>query len=186
MDINAYVSKNGKLQPFSLNISKPERLNDEKSQEFHEFFCIVTIPTFFTKQKVIYGSDESGTLENVYIFLKALLQDLVLVDEHGEPIEVPWSQIELSEELDNKERNDIGVVACLVNTEDGALRLVFDDVKSKSKVTPQQWTTDCLFTWVDLDIEKVISHELTDKQYEEIGFNLVARLVTSLKTQQRQ
>jgi hypothetical protein len=186
MDINAYVSKDGKLQPFTLNITKPERVSDEESLEFREFYSIVTIPTIFKKQKVIYGTDEDTTLENTYTFIKALLQDLVLLDEHGEPIDVPWSHVKLSKELDNKERHDIGVVACLVKTEDGALRLVFDDVKSKTKVAPQQWTTECLFTWVDLDFEKVVAHELTDKQYEEIGFNLVARLVASMKTQQRQ
>ncbi len=185
MDINAYVSKDGKLQPFTLNITKPERVSGEESLDFREFYCIVTIPTMFKKQKVIYGTDEDATFDNTYTFIKALLQNLVLVDEHGEPIDVPWSHIKLSEELDNKERNDIGVVACLVKT-DGALRLVFDDVKSKSKTIPQKWTTECLFTWVDLDFEKVVGHELTDKQYEEIGFNLVARLVASMKTQHRQ
>jgi hypothetical protein len=186
MDVNAYVSKDGKLQPFALNITKPERVTEEESLEFREFYCIVTIPSIFKKQKVIYGADEDAALENAYTFIKALLQDLVLVDEHGVHIDVPWSHIKLSEELDNKERNDIGVVACLVKTENGALRLLFDDVKSKSKVIPQQWTTECLFTWIDLDFEKVMGHELTDKQYEEIGFNLVARLVASMKTQHRQ
>jgi len=183
MEINAYVLKDGKLQPFRMSITSPEPVNDEECSDQSEFYCIVTIPTIFTKQKVIYGLDENGASENAYTFIKALLQGLVLVNERGEPIDVPWSHIELSEKMDNLERNDIGVVACLVNTDEGALRLVFDDVKSDSKKFPQQWKSESLFTWIDIDIDKVMGHELTDKQYEEIGFNLVARLVASIKTQ---
>lgn len=182
MDINAYVLKDGKLQLFRISITSPEPVNDKECTDESEFYCIVTIPTIFTKQKFIYGLDESGALENAYTFIKALMQGLQLVNERGEPIDVPWSHIELGEKLDNLERHNIGVVACLISNDDGTLRLVFDDVKSDSDKFPQQWKSESLFTWVDMDIDKARGHELTDKLYEEIGFNLVARLVSSIKT----
>lgn len=77
--------------------------------------------------------------------------------------------------FDPKQRAPEGVVSCLL-IKDGEARLIFDDVIAEEEGNPTSWRHRTLFTWNDYSAEKVLDSKLTDERYQEIGFNLMARL----------
>ncbi len=83
--------------------------------------------------------------------------------------------------FDPKQRAPEGVVAYLLIKDDEA-RLIFDDVIAEGERNPKSWKYRTLFTWNDYSAEKVLDSELSDEQYQEIGFNLMARLGAIHKT----
>lgn len=83
--------------------------------------------------------------------------------------------------VDDKKRTKDGVVACL-RVEDKEARLIFDDVESDETTNPISWSYRAFFTWNTYELEKVLKSDLTDEQYQEIGFNLMARLGAIHKT----
>jgi len=87
-------------------------------------------------------------------------------------------------EMDDKKRATDGVVAC-IRDEGDKLRLIFDDVESENAVNPISWSFHTFYTWNTYEKEKVLESELTDEQYQEIGFNLMARLGAIYKTTRR-
>jgi hypothetical protein len=84
-------------------------------------------------------------------------------------------------ELDDKKRALDGVVACL-RDEGDKVRLIFDDVESDTQENPISWHFHTFFTWTTFDKEKVLESELTNEQYADIGFNLMARLAAIYRT----
>jgi hypothetical protein len=84
-------------------------------------------------------------------------------------------------EMDDRKRAADGVVAC-IRDEGDKIRLIFDDVESKTEENPISWDFHTFYTWNTYVKEKALGSELTDEQYQEIGFNLMARLVAIHKT----
>ena len=87
-------------------------------------------------------------------------------------------------EMDDRKRAADGVVAC-IRDEGDKLRLIFDDVESKTLENPISWDFHTFYTWNTYDKEKFLESELTDEQYQEIGFNLMARLGAIYKAKNR-
>jgi hypothetical protein len=87
-------------------------------------------------------------------------------------------------EMDDRKRARDGVVAC-IRDEGDRIRLIFDDVESEKAENPTSWKFHTFFTWNTYDKTKVLESELTDEQYQEIGFNLMTRLGAIYKTKTR-
>lgn len=83
--------------------------------------------------------------------------------------------------FDPEKRPPEAVVACLL-VKEGEARLIFDDVMAENGKASTSWTFRTHFTRNDYDAKKVLDSELTDEQYQEIGFNLMARLGAIYKT----
>ncbi len=78
-------------------------------------------------------------------------------------------------DLDDKKRSKDGVVAC-IRDEGHKLRLIFDDVESENNINPISWDFRTFYTWTTFNKEKLLECNLTDDQYRDIGFTLMARL----------
>ena len=83
--------------------------------------------------------------------------------------------------MDDRKRATDGVVAC-IRDEGDKLRLIFDDVESETEENPISWAFRTFYTWNTYEKVKVLESDLTDEQYQEIGFNLMARLGANYKT----
>ena len=86
---------------------------------------------------------------------------------------------------DYKARSHYGVVSCLQLLETGEVRLVFDDVCSKTDYWPQMWQSHWFFTQKDFDGQKFLTCELSKEELANIGLALVARL-SALATNEQQ
>jgi hypothetical protein len=82
---------------------------------------------------------------------------------------------------DDGRRSNVGVVASVVATEGGRIRLCFDDVAAKSTSWPQEWRTNAHFTSLECDAEAVLSINLSEQQLADIGLALVSRLAALSK-----
>jgi len=69
-----------------------------------------------------------------------------------------------------------GIVATLIEAEDGQSKIVFDDVAATPD-TEKTWKHNVLYTWHVFDDSSLNEMKLTDKQYQDIGVALVARLL---------
>ena len=78
-------------------------------------------------------------------------------------------------EMDDRKRATDGVVAC-IRDEGDKIRLIFDDVESVGEENPKSWKFRTFYTWNAYDKEKLLESRLTDEQYQDIGFHLMARL----------
>ena len=70
-----------------------------------------------------------------------------------------------------------GVVAYIEDTENGGIKLVFDDVHSNDAKNPKKWDHEVFFTSNNYDQEKLKGMELSKEQYAEIGENIIIRLL---------
>ena len=80
-------------------------------------------------------------------------------------------------DVDDTTRSQKGVVACLRDMGNGTSKLILDDVMSDSLTNPIAWSFDCFYTsrdYSDPDLEQM---NLSDREYQRIGENLVARLL---------
>jgi len=87
-------------------------------------------------------------------------------------------------EMDDKKRASDGVVAC-IRDEGDKVRLIFDDVESRIHENPISWDFRTFFTWNTYDKEKFFEAELSDEQYQDIGFTLIARLAAIYKVRKK-
>lgn len=83
-----------------------------------------------------------------------------------------------------KPRAYFGVVSCLRLLESGEVRLIFDDVCSRTDHWPQEWQSHWPFTQNDFEGKEFLASDLSEEQLAHIGRILVARL--SALTQNRQ
>jgi hypothetical protein len=84
-----------------------------------------------------------------------------------------------------KPRSHYGVVSCLQLLETGEVRLILDDVCSKTASWPQSWQSHCPFTQHDFEGKTFLDSELSEEQLAHIGRTLVARL-SALATNRQQ
>jgi hypothetical protein len=84
-----------------------------------------------------------------------------------------------------KPRSHYGVVSCLKLLENGEVRLILDDVCSKTDYWPQEWQSHWLFTQKDFEGKQFLAGELSEEQFAHIGRILVARL-SALTTNKQQ
>jgi hypothetical protein len=80
-------------------------------------------------------------------------------------------------ETDDGVRSGVGVIACLRPAGKGQTRLVFDDAKSDHPNNPGAWKPERLFTWNQYNSEQLKELQLTEKEFAQIGENLVMRLL---------
>ena len=85
-------------------------------------------------------------------------------------------------EIDNRVRNTVGIVACVVETEDSKVRVVFDQVCTDREELPQRWNTDSFYTFQTYDKDYLLDLHLSEKELADIGLTLVARLAALSKT----
>ncbi len=79
---------------------------------------------------------------------------------------------------DDKIRSKLGLVACLRDMGNGSSRIFMDDVKSNKLELPINWQHDYFYTFTpELDNETIESMMLTDKEFQNIGEAVVARLL---------
>jgi hypothetical protein len=78
---------------------------------------------------------------------------------------------------DDAIRSQRGVVACLRDMGDGTARLILDDATSDSLTNPIAWSFDAFYTWHDYSDADLDRMKLSDREYQLIGQNLVARLL---------
>ena len=92
--------------------------------------------------------------------------------------EIPMSSEDkhLHLEPQYKPRSYYGVVCCLRLLETGEVRLILDDVCSKTDHWPQEWQSHWPFAQKDFDSKKFLGCDLSEEQLADIGLNLVARL----------
>ena len=79
-------------------------------------------------------------------------------------------------DVDEGKRGSSGIVASLVETEPGQLRLILDDVKNESTSGRGPWSHHVLFTFKDYTAEDILAQKLSEKELADIGFNLLVRL----------
>lgn len=79
--------------------------------------------------------------------------------------------------VDDNIRSKRAVVTCLRNLGNGSSKLIFDDVVSESASNPVNWSFESFYTWREYPSESLDEMKLTVQQYQEIGENLVARLL---------
>ncbi len=77
---------------------------------------------------------------------------------------------------DDRRRGSEGIVASIVEIEDGKLRLVFDDVQIDSSEWPYDWKTRSLYTWLTMEAIELSEFTFSEKQLADIGATLIARL----------
>jgi hypothetical protein len=80
-------------------------------------------------------------------------------------------------DVDDRTRSQKGVVACLRKIGNGTSRLILDDVTSDSLTNPIAWSFECFYTWRDYSDTDLDQMNLSDREYQIIGQNLVARLL---------
>jgi hypothetical protein len=80
-------------------------------------------------------------------------------------------------DVDDTIRSQKGVVACLRAMGNGTTKLILDDVSSDSLANPIAWSFDCFYTWSDYSDTDLDQVTLSDREYQVIGENLVARLL---------
>lgn len=80
-------------------------------------------------------------------------------------------------DVDDNIRSKRGVVACVQDLGNGSVKLIFDDVVSESASNPVNWSFESFYTWREYPSENLDEMKLTAQQYQEIGENLVARLL---------
>jgi hypothetical protein len=78
---------------------------------------------------------------------------------------------------DDAIRSQRGVVACLRDMGNGTSRLILDDATSDSLTNPIAWSFDSFYTWRDYGDADLDRMNLSDREYQAIGQNLVARLL---------
>jgi hypothetical protein len=81
-------------------------------------------------------------------------------------------------DVDDAVRAENGVVACLRTTENGKSKLIFDDVVGDSSLNPVAWSFSNFYTWREYSDEDLDQSKLSSREYQMIGENLVARLLT--------
>lgn len=84
-----------------------------------------------------------------------------------------------------KPRSFYGVVSCLQLLESGEVRLILDDVCSKTNYWPQEWQSHWPFTQHDFEGKNFLACDLSEEQFAHIGRILVARL-SALTTNKQQ
>ena len=84
-------------------------------------------------------------------------------------------------DVDDQRRSNVGVVACAVATEDGRIRVCFDDVAVKSADWPQEWRTNAPFTSLECDAAAFSTVGLSEQELANIGLALVSRLASLSK-----
>ena len=77
---------------------------------------------------------------------------------------------------DDRRRGSEGVIASIAETEDGKLRLIFDDVQIDSTEWPYDWKTRSLYTWLTMEASELSEFTFSEKQLADIGASLIARL----------
>jgi len=80
-------------------------------------------------------------------------------------------------ETDDKKRSRKGVIVCLRDIGDGTSRIIFDDVIGDAEINPINWQFKNFYTWNRYNNETLNSMGLTERDYQHIGENLVARLL---------
>ena len=80
-------------------------------------------------------------------------------------------------DVDDNIRSERAVVTCLRDLGDGLSKLIFDDVVSESGSNPVNWSFESFYTLREYPSESLDEMKLTAQQYQEIGENLVARLL---------
>jgi hypothetical protein len=80
-------------------------------------------------------------------------------------------------DVDDIIRSRRAVVACLRDLGNGSSKLILDDARATSDSNHSNWSFECFFTSNDYPNEKLDAMRLTAQQYQEIGENIVARLL---------
>ena len=80
-------------------------------------------------------------------------------------------------DVDDNIRSKRAVVTCLHDLGNGFSKLIFDDAVSESASNPVMWSFESFYTWRKYPNENLDEMKLTAQQYQEIGENLVARLL---------
>ncbi len=79
--------------------------------------------------------------------------------------------------FDDAIRSENGVVVCLRTAGEGKSKLIFDDVKGDSSVNPVAWSFSSFHTSREYSDKDLDHMKLSDREYQMIGENLVARLL---------
>jgi hypothetical protein len=162
----------------------------EVDKDLEDWACPVSLSPLYNNLAEARGGDSFQALSLAVSLILDLLSGLkakgwnFLIDEEEEfPLEAySFGRMKRDEvEMDDGKRATDGVVAC-IRDEGDKIRLIFDDVESAIDVNPIAWAFRTFFPWNAYDKDKLLDSELTDEQYQEIGFNLVARLVAIHKT----
>ena len=80
-------------------------------------------------------------------------------------------------DVHNDIRSKRAVVTCLRDLGNGLSKLIFDDVVSETASNPVNWSFESFYTWREYPNKNLDEMKLTAAQYQEIGENLVARLL---------
>lgn len=81
-------------------------------------------------------------------------------------------------EYDDKIRSKKGMAISLRDMGNGTSRLFFDDVEADNDKNPINWKYDCFYTFTpEFKNDVIDSMDLTDKEFEQIGVAVVARLL---------
>jgi hypothetical protein len=73
-----------------------------------------------------------------------------------------------------------GVVVSLVKQEDGALRVVVDEVTADREGWPQRWTSRVFLTLRDFPAHAVVENRLSEQELAELGEFILAYLSAKL------
>ncbi|MDA8449216.1 hypothetical protein M4R23_07305 [Acidovorax sp. GBBC 3332] len=82
VDVNAYIVRNGSVEPFLLEISESTPSGED------DFYCVVHMPGVLKKDTKILGIDEAQATMLAIDFAKSMLGDAKIVDANG--IAIKW------------------------------------------------------------------------------------------------
>ena len=83
LKLEAFLVEGEERKPFYLEISEPTKESEED-----DYYCLIHAPSFFAKDKKIYGVDEKKAKELTNEFLGTLMEGKKLVDNEGNPAEI--------------------------------------------------------------------------------------------------
>ncbi len=157
-----------------LHIASPTRKPGTE-----EYSCRVYAPALLPGEKFVIGVDPGQTFRSAVQLVRTLLAEQRVVDLHGNDLEAFAGPQPVSE-VDDGRRAKVGVVACLVDDEQGT-RLVLDDVVRDSDSGRGSWRFERLYTWKSFSDS--LEDALCDEDLKLIGENIVFRLLALRKFQ---
>jgi hypothetical protein len=123
----------------------------------------------------VTGVSKKQAIELALALCHARVGSKRLVDRDGRAVHVPGKPLPEPVDVDDGRRATRGLCACLVDEENGRVRLVLDDLIHDGS----GWKAQTFYTHRRYSKKAVLKLALTDKDYADIGAAVVMRLVAA-------
>jgi hypothetical protein len=138
----------------------------------HEWTAHLTMSGCFSANADVTGVSEDQAIELAFGICHAHVGKRCLRDNAGKVVFLPGNPPDPTDRNDLR-RAEIGLAVCLVDEENGDLRLVLDDVTHDGSA----WKDLSFYTHKRYPKKKLLQFGLSEQELAEIGFAVIARLV---------